>query len=213
MTAEYYRSDTFRKPYVKCCSKYALAENYFNSMFQGDEHIPLESTTSFQRNQPLSSKIGINGIDIDSPALGLSYWLMLGQPFHSIFIFLDCTLEVTDGSQWLCGEHRGLTPTLLGHYSDKNVELASVDHTWSLHLSDATLFFPAFGKFRCQYLTLLLSVRKKKNIVIYTTKQANEKWPGYYNIHIYFLIQNIAMKYLPHSFDLSQANIISLLFL
>ena len=127
------------------CSMYALAENYFSSMFQEDEHIHPESTISFQRSQPLSSKIGFNSIDIDSPALGLSYWLMLGQPFHSIFIFLDCTLEVTDASNWLCGEHRGLTLTFLGHCSDDNVELASVDLTWSLHLSDADLFFPAFG--------------------------------------------------------------------
>lgn len=54
---------------------------------------------------------------------------MLGQPFHSVFIFLDCTLEANDASHGLRGEHRGLTLTLLGHYSDENVELASVDIT------------------------------------------------------------------------------------
>lgn len=161
MTFEYYRSDTSWKPYLKSCSMYALAENYFSSTFQGDEHIHPESSINFQRSQPLSSKIGFNSIDIDSPALGLSYWLMLGQPFRSIFIFLDCTSEATDASKWLCGEHRGLTLTFLEHYSDENVELVSVDLTWRLHLSDAALYFLPLDVVHCQYLTSLLKVRRK----------------------------------------------------
>jgi len=52
---------------------YALAENYVSSMFQGDEHIYLEITINFQRSQPLCSKFVMSSIDIDSPALGLSY--------------------------------------------------------------------------------------------------------------------------------------------
>lgn len=66
--------------------------------------------------------------------------------------------------------------------------------------------FLPFKIFHCQYLTLLLRVRRKK-CSLYTTKQANEKLPEHY---FFFLIQNIAMKYLSHNFYFSQSNIISL---
>lgn len=100
---------------LKSCSMYTLAENYFSILFQRKEHIHPESTITFQRIWFLSSKIGFNSIEIDSPAFDVSYWLMLGQPFCSILIFFDGTLEAMDASNWLCGEHRGLTLTFLEH--------------------------------------------------------------------------------------------------
>ena len=159
---------------------YALAENYVSSMFQGDEHIYLEITINFQRSQPLCSKFVMSSIDIDSPALGLSYWLMLGQPFHSIFIFLGCTLEATDAPHWLCGEHRGLTLSVFSCYSDENVELAFADVTRSLHFSEAALFFPAFGNIPLSVFNIIFKCDEKKKIItMCTTKQANVKWLEY----------------------------------
>lgn len=71
-------------------------------------------------------------------------------------------------------------PAFLGALLNENVELVSVDLTWRLHLSDAALYFPAFGYSPWSIFNITFKIKEKNpQIIIYVRNQANEKWSQY----------------------------------